>query len=195
MVEVHLKEDLSPFLLVLFAICTTLVVAIHLIALFISTCILPHIEGVSGDQYDQDSKESTNQLRHSPHVRLRWYIELAWVLSTGVGILLFLVQMSVLTWVRFLGVRVEAADRVDSKGSFTTVAADESNSSFTASIVATAVMVPAIIVFIIFAVHFYRQLIAHNYERVANDINELENAVLELELVSGCRPNSESDIV
>jgi len=68
--------------------------------------------------------------------------------------------MSVLTWVRFRGV------------------------SFVASIVATAVIVPAIIIFVIFAVHFYRQLIAHKYERVTSEINELENAVLELELAN-----------
>jgi len=155
MVEVHLEDDLPTFLLVLFAICTTLVVSIHLIALFISTCILPHIDAVAGD-----AKPSASALRLSPHVRLRWYIELAWVLSTGVGILLFLTQMSVLTWVRFVGV------------------------NYVASVVAVAVIVPAIIIFVVFAVHFYRQLIAHKYERVTHDITELENAVLELELAN-----------
>jgi len=165
MVEVHLEDDLPVVLLVLFAICTTLVVAIHLIALFISTCILPHIDAVAGDKYDIDLKPTSSSLRHSPHVQLRWYIELAWVLSTGVGILLFLAQMSVLTWVRFRGV------------------------SFVASVVATAVIVPAMVVFVGFAVHFYRQLIAHKYERVTSEINELENAVLQLELAN--RPTAE----
>ena len=123
-----------------------------------STCILPHIDAIASDRHD--IKPSTSSLRRSPHGPLRWYIELAWILSTGVGILLFLAQMSVLTWVRFRGV------------------------SFVASIVATAVIVPAIIIFVIFAVHFYRQLIAHKYERVTSEINELENAVLELELAN-----------
>jgi len=170
MVEVHLEDDLPTVLLVLFAVCTTLVVAIHLIALFISTCILPHIDAVAGDQHDQgcQSQPSTTLLRQSPHVRLRWYVELAWVMSTGVGILLFLAQMSVLTWVRFRGV------------------------SLTASVVSTAVIVPAIVVFIVFAVHFYRQLIAHKYERVASDISELENAVHELQLT---RPTPSSNVV
>jgi len=165
MVEVHLDDKIPVVLLVLFAVCTTLVVAIHLIALFISTCILPHIDAVAGDRYDQDAKTNMTQLRHSPHVRLRWYVELAWILSTGVGILLFLAQMSVLTWVRFRPV------------------------SLVTSVIATAVIVPAIIIFVVFAVHFYRQLIAHKYERVASEINELENAVLELEL--GNRPSSD----
>jgi len=160
MVEVHLEPNLPVPLLALFAICTTLVVAIHLIALFISTCILPHIEAVAGDKIDPDTKPSAAALRFSPHVRLRWYIELAWVLSTGVGILLFLAQMSVLTWVRFRGISVVA------------------------SIVAVAVIIPAIVVFVVFAVQFYRQLIAHKYERVTSDINELENAVLELQLAN-----------
>jgi len=160
MVEVHLEDDLPMVLLVLFAICTTLVVAIHLIALFISTCILPHIEAAANDKYDHELCSSKAAVNRSPHVRLRRYIELAWILSTGVGILLFLTQMSVLTWVRFRGV------------------------SFAASVVATAVIVPAIIIFIVFAVHFYRELIAYKYERVTSEINELENAVLELELAN-----------
>ena len=159
MVEVDLQEDMPVALLVVFAICTTLVVAIHLIALFISTCILPHIDAIASDKHDRDGKPSASALRRSPHGPLRWYIELAWILSTGVGILLFLAQMSVLTWVRFRGV------------------------SFVASVVATAVIVPAIIIFVVFAVHFYRQLIAHKYERVTSEINELENAVLELHRV------------
>jgi len=161
MVEVHLEKDLPTGLLVLFAICTTLVVSIHLIALFISVCILPHIDAIGADKFDHDandSKPSTSALRRSPHIRLRRYIELAWILSTGIGILLFLVQMSVLTWVRFRGI------------------------SLTASVVSVAVIVPAIIVFAVFAVHFYRQLIAHKYERVTRDLSELENAVHELEL-------------
>ena len=160
MVEVHLEPNLPTMLIVLFAVCTTLVVSVHLIALFISTCILPHINAVAGDKFDDDTGPSTAVLRLSPHIRLRWYVELAWILSTGVGILLFLAQMSVLTWVRFRGI------------------------SFTASVVAVAVIVPAIIIFVVFAVHFYRQLIAHKYERVTSDINELENAVLQLQLVN-----------
>jgi len=123
-----------------------------------SMCILPHIDAIASDKHDV--KPDTYSLRRSPHGPLRWYIELAWILSTGVGILLFLAQMSVLTWVRFRSV------------------------SFVASVVATAVIVPAIIIFVVFAVHFYRQLIAHKYERVTNEINELENAVLELELAN-----------
>ena len=148
-------------LLVVFAVCTTLVVSIHLIALFISTCILPHIDAAAPtDRYDHDAKPGLSMLQRSPHVRLRRYIELAWILSTGIGILLFLTQVSVLTWVRFRGVNEVAA------------------------IVATAVIVPAIVVFLAFAVHFYRQLIAHKYERVTSEINELENAVHELELAN-----------
>jgi len=167
MVEVDLQADIPVALLVIFAVSTTLVVAIHLIALFISTCILPHIDAIASSKQDHSIRSSTSPLRRSPHGPLRWYIELAWILSTGVGILLFLAQMSVLTWVRFRGV------------------------SFVASVVATAVIVPAIIIFIVFAVHFYRQLIAHKYERVTSEINELENAVLELELAN----RTNSDIV
>ena len=51
MVEIQLNKEqigeLPKPLLYLFAICTTLLVAVHMLALLISTCILPNIEAIS----------------------------------------------------------------------------------------------------------------------------------------------------
>jgi len=160
MVEVELEKDVPQPLLVIFAITTTLVVAIHLIALFISTCLLPHIDAVAGDREGRDSPLATSALdllRRSPHSELRRYIELAWILSTGIGILLFLAQMAVVAWVRFHSI------------------------SSVAAIASTAIIVPAIIIFLVFSIHFYRRLISHKYAQVSRELEELENDVMNLE--------------
>ena len=95
MVEVDLNSELPQALLIVFSICTTLVVAIHLLALMISTCILPNMEAVS-------NVHNVTAVLESPHDKMHWYIELAWIFSTGIGILLFLVEMCILAWVRFI---------------------------------------------------------------------------------------------
>lgn len=48
LVQLSDKNDTFPLaLLIAFAICTTLLVSIHMLALLISTCILPHVEAVA----------------------------------------------------------------------------------------------------------------------------------------------------
>lgn len=51
MVEIQLNKgqigELPDPLLILFAVCTTLLVAVHMLALLISTCILPNMEAIS----------------------------------------------------------------------------------------------------------------------------------------------------
>ena len=145
MVEVQLNSDtkVPPEMLIAFAVCTTLLVAVHMLALMISTCILPNIEAVC-------NLHSISLVHESPHERLHWYIEVAWAFSTLLGLLLFLLEIAILCWVKFYD--------------FSQVAAWS----------ACIVLIPVLIIFLAFAIHFYRSLVAHKYEVTVSGIRELE---------------------
>lgn len=151
MVEIQLTKDnpVPEALLITFAIVTTLLVAVHLVAVMISTCILPHIEAVS-------SVPSRSLMADSPHKRMRFYIELAWSLSTVFGLVLFLLEIAILSWVKFYGY------------------------SRYASVSSTLLLVPVLIVFLAFAAHFYRVLVAHSYAVKSSTLAELEAMANEL---------------
>ncbi|XP_041674041.1 calcium release-activated calcium channel protein 1-like [Drosophila eugracilis] len=93
MVEVQLDSDTSvpPGLVIAFAICTTLLVAVHMLALMISTYNLPNIK-------TECNLHSISLVHESPHERLHWYIETAWAFSTLLGLILFLLEIAILCW-------------------------------------------------------------------------------------------------
>lgn len=145
MVELQLNNwnDIPEKMIILFTVCTTLLVAVHMLALMISTCILPNIEAVS-------SVHDLKLIHESPHERLHWYIEVAWAFSTVLGLFLFLIEIVILCWLRFFEVSTVAA--------------------WSASVV----LLPVLVIFVIFAIHFYQTLVAHKYEVTASGIRELE---------------------
>lgn len=151
MVELHIeKSTTDPALLVVFAVCTSLVVAVHLVALLISTCILPHVDAVA-------NSDSETGIQNSPHTRLRVFVELAWIFSTGFGILLFLCQMVLLAWVRFCDI------------------------SPTSAIIITTILIPVLILFVVFSVVFYQRLVSFKYQNKAQELSELENDLTRIE--------------
>merc|ERR1712112_559379 len=89
----------------------------------------------------------------SPHSKMGKIIELAWGFSTVLGILLFLVEIMIISWVKFY-----------SKDGAHTMAAW----------VATGLLIPIIFVFIAFAAHFYLKLVGHKSEVYEHNIKELE---------------------
>ncbi|XP_063974082.1 calcium release-activated calcium channel protein 1 isoform X1 [Diachasmimorpha longicaudata] len=145
MVEVQLnpESNVPNSMLITFAVCTTLLVAVHMLALMISTCILPNIEAVC-------NLHSISLVHESPHERLHWYIEIAWAFSTLLGLILFLLEIAILCWVKFY------------------------DFSQTAAWSACIVLIPVLIIFLAFAIHFYRSLAAHKYEVTVSGIRELE---------------------
>lgn len=150
MVEMEFRtegEHKVPFpLLLLFIIVTTLLVSVHMLALMISTCILPHIDAVA---CVQDVEKSS--LAESPHVKMRHYTAIAWTFSTVIGIFLFLLELAMIVWVKFW----------DVDGSWIAIAS-------------SIMLIPVIVAFVYFAFNFYKQLVAHKFERSEKVLQELE---------------------
>lgn len=84
MVELQINEptNVPEWLFVMFAVCTTVLVAVHIFALMISTYLLPNIDAVSKME---PPGGQAGALRDSPHESMRGFIELAWAFSTVLG--------------------------------------------------------------------------------------------------------------
>lgn len=89
MVELQINQptDVPEWLFVMFAVCTTILVSVHIFALMISTYLLPNIDAVS-------KLHVSSLVTESPHDRMKSFIELAWAFSTILGLFLFLVEAS-----------------------------------------------------------------------------------------------------
>lgn len=180
--EVQLEDYNYPReLLVAFSACTTVLVAVHLFALMVSTCILPNIEAVS-------NIHNLNSVNESPHERMHHYIELAWGFSTALGIFLFLTEVVLICWVKFMPIGKTSSARkswtaapilASSVATPTVVTLD--NSGWNAALASTVIMVPVGVVFIIFALHFYRSLVGHKTDRHQQELEELNQIKYQLD--------------
>ncbi|KAM3601625.1 uncharacterized protein V6R79_015835 [Siganus canaliculatus] len=180
MVEVELETqyDYPRELLIAFSVCTTVLVAVHLFALLISTCILPNVEAVS-------NIHNLNSVSESPHERMHHYIELAWGFSTALGILLFLAEVVLLCWIKFLPVDGKKPATCCATTGVTAAApttpAVQHNSGWQAALASTIIMVPVGVIFLLFTVHFYRSLVRHKTERHHQEIEELHKIKVQLD--------------
>nr|CAH8847387.1 unnamed protein product [Trichobilharzia regenti] len=130
-------------LLVAFTTLACLLVVVHIMAVMISTCILPHIDSYTVPRDGSMTEEA-------PHNRLRTFVEVAWIFSTVVGIILFLAVVILACWVKFWFV------------------------SRLSAIAGTTVVLPAVLLFMIFAVLFYRSLINYKVERATEMIRNID---------------------
>jgi len=146
MVEIQIDDTIPESLLIAFAVCTVLLISVHMLALMISTCILPNVEAVSNLHL-----QTPNTVLESPHHKMSFIIELAWGFSTVIGILLFLVEIMILCWVKFSIFNHQAV-----------------------AWVATGLLIPIICIFLAFAAHFYLKLVGHKSELYEHNMKELE---------------------
>lgn len=149
----------------LLSACTTVLVAVHLFALLISTCILPNVEAVS-------NIHNLNSISESPHDACTLYIELAWGFSTVLGILLFLAEV-VLLKDQFLPVDARHQPGPAGPGGHT---------GWQAALVSTIIMVPVGPWPVVFTIHFYRRWCAlYKTERHNREIEELHKLKVQLD--------------
>ncbi|KAI6177653.1 hypothetical protein M3Y97_00931300 [Aphelenchoides bicaudatus] len=146
LVELQYEKTTPHWLFILLAIVTTLLVSVHLLSLMISTCLLPYIEA-NGCTQD------------SPHIRLSNYIELSWIFSTCIGLILFLLEIVIIFIIKFDVVEFPL-------GGYIT----------------TALLVPVLIVFAILSWLIHRQRFSHSVERANNKVVDLEKFIDENEL-------------
>lgn len=180
-VELETQYNYPPVLLIAFSVCTTVLVAVHLFALLISTCILPNVEAVS-------NIHNLNSVSESPHERMHYYIELAWGFSTALGILLFLAEVVLLCWIKFLPVDSKGAKKATpcttaaTAVTRPTIATSVSqDSGWQAALASTIIMVPVGVIFLVFTIHFYRSLVRHKTDRHNQEIEELHKIKVQLD--------------
>ena len=91
-------------LIISYAIISCLLVGIHLLALLMAMCILPELKSVL-----RQSDFWINNKNKRPLSSLNIYIEIAWVVSTGLGLFLFLIELGIIIWIKVSGLSRFAA--------------------------------------------------------------------------------------
>ncbi|XP_038053828.1 protein orai-2-like [Patiria miniata] len=113
---------------------------------------------------------NVNAVNESPHDSLHCYIEMAWGFSTILGVIFFLMDIILLCWVKFHNYQY-------------------------AAIASTAIATPVLFILCVFAVHFYRRLVAHKYERSTRTLQELETMATELDNGGKFGADGESHVI
>jgi len=153
MVEVSLEVDKEypTALLVTFCVVTTLLVVVHLISLMISTCLLPNME-VYREYRDYS-------IYGSPDSSFKKHIEVAWILSTGIGLVLMMMDIGLLIGIKFFP--FAAFTWVMTSGGI--------------------IVVPATIGFIYFAAKYYQKLLLSHFGKQKHELERNAEMVTEMD--------------
>ena len=98
------EHKASDGVIICYAIVSCLLVGIHLLALLMSMCILPELKSVIRQSNVWINNENTKPLSS-----LNVYIEIAWVVSTGFGLFLFIIELCLIFWIKVSGISQVAA--------------------------------------------------------------------------------------
>lgn len=98
------QNNSSDNLLICYAIISCLLVGIHLLALLMSMCILPELKS----EIRQNHLWLHNE-NFKPLSALNIYIEIAWLVSTSLGLFLFLIELGIIIWIKVSGFSQSAA--------------------------------------------------------------------------------------
>ena len=160
------KKLIPEFVLVLYVFITCLLVGVHMLALMISTCILPQVEATTEQmEFERNLKkfekkhlrnesnkervkslapeEEENNLVSTffdsdvstyPHQKFHRFVEMAWLSSTVVGIFLFIIEISLICFIKFYPISIIAA------------------------LTGTLIMIPILLIFIYFTFAFYKKV-------------------------------------
>ena len=104
MVETDLKDETPTKLLIVFAVMTAVLISVHLVSLTIATRLLPEVEA-----FINNPKLKVPQTIAKGHY---WPVQLVWYLSNILGVLLFLMELVLVTYVKFYPQNIAQADRV-----------------------------------------------------------------------------------
>lgn len=138
--ELDVSKCKSELLLVGFTVTTAFLVSTTMFSILIATCLLPHIDAVT-------KLNSINIAKESPHDDLIWYIDLAWFLANTVSICLFIIDVVLLSWIKF---------------------------DTTPAICITSIMVPVLLLLCVFSVVFYRQTVHQQIDLADKRYDELK---------------------
>lgn len=113
---------------------------------------------------------------------MRTYIEMSWVLSTGIGLVLFLVEIALLIWLKFYGLCVSSHCNNDSAKNQTQSVMNQTQcveekclNATNAGWAAMAILIPVTLMFAGFACHFYRSLAEHKFDLFNNAMQEISD--------------------
>ncbi|KAF8382549.1 hypothetical protein PRIPAC_71691 [Pristionchus pacificus] len=152
LVELHYDADTPRPLMIVLGVVTALLVSVHLLALMMSTCILPYMQA-SGPTQD------------SPHIRLKMYIDLSWFFSTCFGLILFLIEIGLIFYIKFRAIGFEQAGWV--------------TSAILKKDTPTLLMipVPVLFIFIIISCLIHRSRASHSIDRIDKKVSSLKHMI------------------
>jgi hypothetical protein len=87
-------------------------------------------------------------------IYLSFYIDLSWLFSTCIGLLLFLLEIGVIFFVKFDAVNF-----------------------ILGAYITTAILVPVFIIFVVISCLIHRERFSHTVDRVGTKVDDLENII------------------